>query len=71
MFGKVDTTETYQGDKELIIDGYVDASFDTDPDDSKSQFRYTFLLNGGFSCLQQQEQTEFVKVFLYHFQSIN
>ena len=25
-------------------------------------------LNAGFSCLQQQEQTEFVKVFLYHFQ---
>ena len=28
-------------------------------------------LNAGFSCLQQQEQTEFVKVFLYHFQFIN
>ena len=27
------------GDKELIINGYVDASFDTDPDDSKSQNR--------------------------------
>ena len=24
-------------------------------------------LNAGFTYLQQQEQTEFVKVFLYHF----
>ena len=37
----------YGGEKELIINGYVDASFDTDPDDSKSQTRYVFLLNGG------------------------
>ena len=28
-------------------------------------------LNAGFKYLQQQEQTEFVKVFLYHFQFIN
>ena len=28
-------------------------------------------LNAGFTYLQQQEQTEFVKVFLYHFQFIN
>ena len=27
----------YGGDKELIVNGYVDTSFDTDPDDSKSQ----------------------------------
>ena len=27
----------YGGDKELFVNGYVDASFDTDPDDSKSQ----------------------------------
>ena len=26
----------YGGDKELVINGYVDASFDTDPDDTKS-----------------------------------
>ena len=37
----------YGGDKELVINGYVDASFDTDPDDSKSQSGYVFLLNGG------------------------
>ena len=35
------------GDKELVINGYVDASFDTDPYDSKSQIGYIFLLNGG------------------------
>ena len=37
----------YGGDKELIVSGYVDASFDTDPDDSKSQTGYMFILNGG------------------------
>ena len=35
------------GDKELVVNGYVDASFDTDLDDSKSQTGYVFLLNGG------------------------
>ena len=28
-------------------------------------------LNAGFTYLQQQEQREFVKVFLYHFQFVN
>ena len=37
----------YGGDKELVVNGYVDASFDTDLDDSKSQTGYIFLLNGG------------------------
>ena len=37
----------YGGDKELIVKGYVDASFDTDPDDCKSQTGYVFTLNGG------------------------
>ena len=37
----------YGGEKELVVNGYVDASFDTDPDDSKSQTGYVFLLNGG------------------------
>ena len=37
----------YGGDKELVLRGYVDASFDTDPDDSKSQTGYVFILNGG------------------------
>ena len=33
--------------KRFVVKGYVDASFDTDPDDSKSQAGYVFLLNGG------------------------
>ena len=37
----------YGGGKEIIINGYVDASFDTDLDDSKSETGYVFLLNGG------------------------
>ena len=31
---------SYGGDKEFVIKSYVDASFDTDLDDSKSQSRY-------------------------------
>ena len=37
----------YGGDKELVVNGYVDASFDTDLDDSKSQTRYVFIFNHG------------------------
>ena len=35
----------YGSDKEFIVKGYVDASYDTDPDDSESQSRY--VLNMG------------------------
>ena len=37
----------YGGDEELVVKGYVDASFDTDVDDSKSQTGYVYILNGG------------------------
>ena len=37
----------YGGDEELVVKGYVDASFDTDLDDSKSQTGYVFILNDG------------------------
>ena len=37
----------YGGDKEFVVKSYVDASFDTDLDDSKSQTGHVFLLNGG------------------------
>ena len=37
------------GDKELVVNGYINASFDTDPDDSKSQTGYVYILNGGAS----------------------
>ena len=36
----------YGGDEELVVQGYVDASFNTDLDDSKSQSGYVFILNG-------------------------
>jgi hypothetical protein len=43
-----DMVLVYGGNEEkLNIKGYVDASFDTDPDDSKSQTGYVFMLNGG------------------------
>ena len=32
----------YGGDKEFVINSYVDASFDTDLDDSESRSRYIF-----------------------------
>ena len=32
----------YGGDKRFVVKGYVDASFDTDLDDSKSRSRYIF-----------------------------
>ena len=35
----------YGGDKEFVVKGYVDVSFDTDPDDSESQSGY--ILNVG------------------------
>ena len=47
----------YGGDKELIVNGYVDASFDTDPDDSKSQTGYVFLLNGGAISWSSSKQS--------------
>jgi hypothetical protein len=34
-------------EEELAVKGYVDASFGSDPDDSKSQTGYVFMLNGG------------------------
>ena len=37
----------YGGDKELVVNSYVDASFDIDLGDSKSQTGYVFILNGG------------------------
>ena len=34
----------YGGNEELAVKGYIDASFDTDPLDSKSQTGYVFIL---------------------------
>ena len=37
----------YASDKELVVKGYVDASFDIDLDDFKSETGYVYILNGG------------------------
>ncbi|KAK1644404.1 hypothetical protein QYE76_062209, partial [Lolium multiflorum] len=35
-----------ESDQELVVTSYTDASWNTDPDDSKSQSGYVFILNG-------------------------
>src|SRR4051812_39122606 len=37
----------FGGDEELVVKGYIDSSFMTDPNDFKSQSGYVFALNGG------------------------
>jgi hypothetical protein len=37
----------YGGSEELVVNGYNDASFQTDKDDSQSQSVYVICLNGG------------------------
>jgi hypothetical protein len=37
----------FGGEEELVVKGYNDASFQTYPDDSKSQSSFVFCLNGG------------------------
>jgi hypothetical protein len=54
---KQDMVLVYGGcEEELGVSGYIDASFDTDLDDSKSQTGYVFLVYGGLvswrSCKQ-------------------
>src|SRR3954471_12677576 len=36
----------YGGEEEPVAKCYVHVSFNTDPDDSKSQFGYVFIMNG-------------------------
>ena len=47
----------YGGDEELVVNGYVDASFVTDPDDSKSQTGYVFVLNGAAVSWRSSKQS--------------
>ncbi|KAK8600887.1 hypothetical protein V6N12_050732 [Hibiscus sabdariffa] len=42
-----DTFIVYGGEEELSVKGYVDASLQTDKDDSRSQSGFVFCLNGG------------------------
>ena len=46
----------FGGDEELIVNGYTDAGFMTDPDDFKSQSGYVFILNGGAVCWKSSKQ---------------
>src|SRR3954467_11778971 len=46
----------YEGEQELVAKCYVDDSFDTDPDDSKSQSGYVFLMNGGAVSWRSSKQ---------------
>ena len=51
----------YGGDPELVVRSYVDASWDTDPDDSKSQSGYVFILNGGAVSWKSSKQSVVAK----------
>ena len=42
-----DMFHVYRDDKDLVVNGYIDASFDTNLDDSTSQTGHIFVLNGG------------------------
>ena len=46
----------YGGEEELVVNGYTDASFQTDVDDSKSQSGYVFTLNGGAVSWKSSKQ---------------
>ncbi|KAK1647072.1 hypothetical protein QYE76_064877 [Lolium multiflorum] len=57
----------YGGDQELVVNGYTDASWNTDPDDSKSQSGYVFILNGAAvswasskQCTVAKSSTEYI-----------
>ena len=43
-------------DVDLIVNGYIDASFQSDKDDSKSQSGYVFTLNGGAVSWKSSKQ---------------
>ena len=46
----------YGGETELVVKGYTDASFQSDPDDSRSQSGYVFILNGGAVSWKSSKQ---------------
>ena len=50
-------------EEELVVKGYVDASFDTDPDDSKSQTGYVFMLNGGAVSWRSSKQSSVRSIY--------
>src|SRR3954470_22126321 len=58
---KVGTPYTYGGDEQLIVNGYTDATWNTDLDDSKSQSRYVFTLNGAAVSWRSAKQSVVVR----------
>ncbi|KAK8662903.1 hypothetical protein V6N13_024789 [Hibiscus sabdariffa] len=46
----------YGGEEQLSIKGYIDASFQTDKDDSRSQSGFVFCLNGGAASWKSSKQ---------------
>ena len=52
---------SYGGDEELVVTSYTDASWNTDPDDSKSQSGYVFILNGAAVSWRSSKQSVVAK----------
>ena len=46
----------YGGEEELIVNGYIDVSFQTDTDDSQSQSSFVFTINGGAVSWKSSKQ---------------
>ncbi|KAK8597033.1 hypothetical protein V6N13_001660 [Hibiscus sabdariffa] len=46
----------YEGEEQLSIKGYTDASFQTEKDDSRSQSGFVFCLNGGVVSWKSSKQ---------------
>ena len=47
----------FGGDKELVLRGFTDASFQTDRDDFRSQSGFVFCLNGGAVSWKSSKQS--------------
>ena len=52
-----DMVLSYGGDEQLVVNSYTDASWNTDPDDSKSQSGYIFILNGAAVSWRSAKQS--------------
>jgi len=46
----------YGGQEELVVNGYTDASFQTDTDDSQSQSGFVYVINGGAVSWKSSKQ---------------
>ena len=46
----------YGGEEELVVNGYTDASFQIDIDDSQSQSSFVFTINGGALSWKSSKQ---------------